>query len=55
MSILSKLFMAVFYLCLAVIGIWLIYMFSMAIANTICDCIRTGPQDILDWIKKEGA
>jgi len=44
--------MSLLYLLIILIVVWFIYMFSMAIANTICDCIRTGPQDILDWIKK---
>jgi hypothetical protein len=42
-------------LCLGTIAMWFGYMFSMAVANTVCDCIRTGPQDFIEWIKEEGA
>jgi len=52
LEILGKLVM---YTLLAIISAWLFYVFSMAIANTICECVRTGPMDIIAWIKKEGA
>jgi hypothetical protein len=43
------------YLCIGVIAMWFGYMFSMAIINTVCDCIRTGPGDFWIWLQKEGA
>jgi len=43
------------YLILGVVAMWLGYVISMAVINTVCDCIRTGPKDIIEWIQKEGA
>jgi hypothetical protein len=52
LGILGKLVM---YTLLAIVSAWLFYVFSMAVANTICECVRAGPMDIVEWIKKEGA
>lgn len=52
MEIIGRILM---YLILGVVAMWLGYVISMAVINTVCDCIRTGPEDIIEWIKKEGA
>jgi len=52
MEIIGRILM---YLILGVVAMWLGYVISMAVINTVCDCIRTGPEDIWIWLQKEGA
>jgi len=48
MEIIGRILM---YLILGVVAMWLGYVISMAVINTVCECIRTGPGDIWIWLE----
>jgi len=48
LGILGKVLM---YTLLAIVTGWLLYVFGMAVINTVCDCIRTGAGDVITWLQ----